>query len=318
MAEFVSTLFRGREVQLHWQPEPDRINEYMEQGFIPIELAAGGTSHVDFRCLDHHNEWSHLPSACVTALRYYGGAASSAGPFRFMVNHTDADCVLTGITLMGALPRNLLERLCPEVGALDTDPLGVDFSRLAYGSRILLWKKGMTSVKQSAWSWFYGAQLCVDLFDDYIYHEYYKESAAALEEAEQERKRTALEDYEKAQVSPSGKILLVAPSRAWGFDCQFRRQSGFPVHSRRGWRHWCIAAHLEKTGAVVLSCPNREVAEQVFGPGGLLNVYPRLPALGGKSWGGREAVGGSPRERAFPVHLLNDVLAVLEDSRSEE
>jgi hypothetical protein len=287
----------------------------MEQGFIPIELADGGTSHVDFRRLDHHNEWSHLPSACVTALRYYGEAAFSGSSSRFMVNHTDADCVLAGITLMGTLPKDLLERLCPEVGVLDTDPLSVDFSRLSYGSRILLWKRGMTSAKQSAWSWLYGARLFVDLFDDGIYHEYYKESVAILEETERERRRAALEDYEKAQASPSGKILLVAPSRVWGFDCQFRRRPEFPVHSCRGWRHWCIAAYVEKTKSVTLACPNREVAEQVFGPGGLLNVYPKLPVLGEKTWGGREAVGGSPREQVFPVFLLKDILTVIEDSR---
>jgi hypothetical protein len=281
-------------------------------------LAEGGISYVDFRRLDHHNEWSHLPSACVTALRHYGEASASTDTARFMVNHTDADCVLAGITLMGILPKNLLEQLSPEIGALDVDPLGVDFSKLNYGSRILLWKKSMTSAKQSAWSWLYGARLFIDLFDDCVYYKYYKDYAVRLEEVERERKRTALEDYEKAQISPSGKILLVAPSRVWGFDCQFRRQPEFSVGSRRGWQHWCIVAYVEKTGTVTLSCPNKEVAELVFGPGGLLNVYPKLPALGGKTWGGREAIGGSPRGQIFPVSLLNEVLTVLENSRLEE
>jgi hypothetical protein len=315
MAEFISTLLRGREVRLHWQPETERISAYMEQGFIPIELADGGASHVDFRRLDHHNEWSRLPSACVTALRYYGEAGS---PARFMVNHTDADCVLAGITLMGLLPRELLERLCPEVGALDTDPLGVDFSRLHYGTRVSLWRAGMASAKQSGWSWLCGARLFIDLFDDYIYDEYYKDAAAGQEETERERKNAALEDYERARTSPSGKILLVAPSRVWGFDMQFHRRRDFPVDSLEGWRHWCIAAYIEKTRAVTLSCPNKNVAERVFGPGGLLNVYPKLPSPGGGLWGGREAVGGSPRGLPFPELLLNEVLDILENSRLEE
>jgi hypothetical protein len=314
MAEFISTLLRGREVLLHWQPKPERISGYMEKGFIPVELAEGGTSYVDFRRLDHHNEWSLLPPACVTALRHYGEAMS---PARFMVNHVDADCVLAGIALMGLLPRELLERLCPEVGALDTDPMGVDLSRLRYGSRILLWKTGMASAKQSGWSWLYGARFFVDLFDEHVYYEY-KDSVAGLEAAERERKRAALEDYEKARISPSGKMLLVAPSRVWGFDVQFCRQPEFPAGSRRGWRHWCIAASVEKTGSVTLSCPNKEVAELAFGPGGLLNVYPKLPSPDGKTWGGREAIGGSPRGWTFPASLLDEVLAVLENNGLEE
>jgi len=45
-------------------------------------------------------------------------------------------------------------------------------------------------------------------------------------------------------------------------------------------------------GAVTLGCPNKAVAEAIFGAGGLLTVFPALEPNG---WGGREAVGGSPR-----------------------
>ena len=68
MKELITTICGGREVQLCWRPELQEINEYMDKGFIPIEMAEGQESFVDFRCLDHHGKYSYMPSACVTAL----------------------------------------------------------------------------------------------------------------------------------------------------------------------------------------------------------------------------------------------------------
>jgi hypothetical protein len=41
------------------------------QGFVPIEKADGWNSFVDFRCLDHHNAYSHLPSALQTTKVFF-------------------------------------------------------------------------------------------------------------------------------------------------------------------------------------------------------------------------------------------------------
>lgn len=311
MTELITTLCRGHEVQLLWQPELETIPDRIAEGFVPIEMAEGTKSFVDFRCLDHHNDYSHLPSACVTALRFYGTLGADR-PARLMANHTDADCVLTGVTLLGLLPRDLLEKLNPEVGVLDTDPLSADFRTLHYGDGIRLWKAGMTSIRRSGWSWLYGMQLCLDLFDHFTY--YYKEAIDELEKKEKERIQQALRDYESAVTGPSGKVLLVAPSTVKGHDVQFFRQEAFPATSLEGWRHWCIVSHVRKAGNVMLACPNKEVAERAFGSGGLKNVFPRLPAVEEKEWGGREAVGGSPRGVVVPAELLGSVLATLEDS----
>ena len=307
MKELISTTCLGREIHLLWRPRRDEISGYISKGFVTVEMAEGQESFVDFRCLDHHNMYSHLPSACVTALKYYGTLES---PFKLMVNHTDADCVLTGLTLMGLLPLNILEKLNIEAGILDTAPFSPNVP-LIYEDRITLWKTSMGSDKQSAWSWLYGLLLFVDLFRNVGD---YQEALARLSVLEQERKRLAIEDYEKARFSDSRKILLVAPSRTRGFDVQFSRQSQFPAESLQGWKHWCIIAYVEKSGIVTLSCPNRHIAEKVFGAGGLKNIYPKLPSLDGKSWGGREDVGGSPRGIPFPESLLNEVLKTLKDS----
>jgi len=305
MKEFISTMCRGREIHFVWKPERDEIPGYISQEFVPIEMAEGKESFVDFRCLDHHNAYSRLPSACVTALEYYGTIGS---PARLMANHTDADCVLTGLTLMGLLPLDVLEKLNAEVGILDGDPLSAEYSQFTYGDAIQLWKMSMMSAKQSGWSWLYGLQLFLDIFRN---AGYYSELKGKISDSKRERVRLALEDYGKAVPGKGQKVLLITPSRANGFDVQFHRQSDFPADSLNGWRHWCIIAHIAETGNVTLSCPNRSVAELAFGPGGLLNVYPKLPALEGKEWGGRESVGGSPRGVIFPVELLPGVLDVI-------
>lgn len=310
MTELLTTFCRGHEVQLLWQPELEAIPDRIAEGFVPIEMAEGTVSYVDFRCLDHHNDYSYLPSACVTALAFYGSLGED-GPARLMVNHTDADSVLTGVTLMGLLPRELLEELNPEVGLLDTDPLNADAQGLRYGDAIRLWKAGMASVRQSGWSWLYGMQLYLDLFDHFAY---YKKRVEQLNDRERARRERALEEYARAVTGPSGKTLLVAPSTVRGHDVHFFRQEAFSPRSLEGWRHWCVISHVQKAGNVMLACPNTAVAERAFGPGGLKNVFPRLPRVEGKEWGGRESVGGSPRGVVFPAELLPLVLKTIEES----
>ena len=60
MTELLNTFCRGRNIQLLWQPELETIPDRIAEGFVPIEMAEGTKSFVDFRCLDHHNDYSHL------------------------------------------------------------------------------------------------------------------------------------------------------------------------------------------------------------------------------------------------------------------
>ena len=308
MKEFISTLCMGREINLAWRPELDEIPDYISKGFVPIEMAEGDESFVDFRCLDHHNDYSSFPSACVTALKYYGTLSS---PARLMANHTDADCVLAGLTLMGLLPLDVLEKLNIEAGILDTDPVSADYAQFTHGDAIRSWKVGMKSAKQSGWSWLYGVQLFLDIFRN---ADCYAKIEDNSEERERERVRIAAEEYEKAVRGPSGRVLLISPSSVKGFDVQFCRQPEFPADSLEGWKHWCVASHVARSGNVTISCPNRSVAELAFGPGGLLNVFPKLPTLEGKKWGGRESVGGSPRGVIVPTELLPGMLDIIEST----
>ena len=51
-------------------------------------------------------------------------------------------------------------------------------------------------------------------------------------------------------------------------------------------------AFIADEGRVSIGCQDAGTAEKLFGPGGLRNVFPHLLPAG---WGGREAIGGSPR-----------------------
>ncbi|MCR5346842.1 MAG: hypothetical protein K6E38_03620 [Fretibacterium sp.] len=308
MREIIRTVCRGQVIHLLWQPEEKEIEARMEEGFVPVEMAEGTRSYVDFRCLDHHNGYSNLPSACVTALKFCGDLAGQT-PARIMVNHTDSDSVMTGLTLLGLLPRELLEELNPEIGQLDTEPLMADESKMRFNDEIRIWKECMESVKQSGWSWLYGLQLWLDIFENRSSFDGFLEEVNSRVD---ERKKAALEDYQAAERGPSGRVLLVNPSRVKGFDIQFCRETEAAPDTLNGWRHWCVISYVVKSGSVMLACPCRRVAELAFGPGGLENVFPLLPAIEGREWGGRESVGGSPRGVTFPEDRLAEVLETVE------
>ena len=310
MKEIITTSCYGEKIQLVWHPEVEEIQQYIDDGFVPIEMAEGTHTFVDFRVLDHHNEYSDLPSACVTALKYYGDIAGG-DPVKIMVNHTDSDSVMTGLTLLGFLPLNVLKELNPEIGVLDTEPLIADVENMKYFELISLWKLAMGSLKQSGWSWLYGLQLWLDL---YFHKDRFSRLLEELNKYEDERKQIALSEYNAAKISPSGRVVAITNSTVKGYDIQFMRQKEFSPLTLEGWRHWCIVSYVEKSGVIMLSCPCRNVAELAFGQGGLKNVMPLLPKIDGREWGGRESVGGSPRGVRAQLEILDDVVSIIENS----
>jgi hypothetical protein len=86
--------------------------------------------------------------------------------------------------------------------------------------------------------------------------------------------------------------VALVHGNVWGFDI---------------WYRWApvVVSFAERNKKVTLGCPDTETAERLFGPGGLFKVYEAL----GQGWGGREAVGGSPR--GVPM-TLDDAARVAE------
>ena len=310
MKEIITTSCYGEKIQLLWQPEVEEIPSMIDDGFIPVEMAEGTKSFVDFRCLDHHNDYSNLPSACITALKYYG-ELKGANPAKIMVNHTDSDSVMTGLTLLGLLPYDFLKEFNPEIGILDTEPLIADVDNMKFLDIINLWKAGMDSVKKSGWSWLYGLQLWLDI---YSHPEKFDKLINDMKALDLERKNLAMKEYKAARISSSGHTIMIAPSNVRGYDVLFMRQKKYSPETLEGWRHLCIISYVEKAGNIMLACPCKRVAELAFGKGGLKNVFPLLPLIEGKEWGGRESIGGSPRGITVPIEMTQEIFNIVEES----
>ena len=73
--------------------------------------------------------------------------------------------------------------------------------------------------------------------------------------------------------------VTVLESKVWGFDVWYADLTP------------CIVA-IQPDGNITVGVQDVETAEKLFGPGGLKNFFAELQPAG---WGGREAIGGSPR-----------------------
>lgn len=311
MKETLQTLIKGIDIELHWRPEVNEIEKLISEKVIPIEMAEGNISYVDDFCLDHHNDLSYMPAASITALEYYGKAVRN-NTARIMVNHVDADSVVCGLTIMGLVNKDILEVFNFNIAVLDADPMSVKAIELTYGKQIQIWKNAMSSVKQSGWAYLYGMQLFIDILEN---PSLYQRKMDEAEEVERNRIETAIQDLKEGIFSHNGKIVVIPESNVFGFDVHYERDSHHSIDSLQGWKRCCVIARVPKSGAVTIGCPNKEVAEELFGSGGLLNVFPKLPKINDKSWGGRESVGGSSRGEIFPRELLEEVLDIVDGCR---
>ncbi len=311
MKETIKTLIKGFDVELFWCPEVNEIEKLISEKVIPIEMAEGDISYIDDFCLDHHNDLSYLPAASITALQYYGKAVKD-NTVRIMVNHVDADSVVCGLTIMGLISKDILEAFNLDIAILDVDPMSVKAIELPYGKQIQIWKNAMSSVKQSGWAYLYGMQLFIDILEN---PNLYQRKMDAAEEQERNRIEAAIQDLKEGIFAYNGKIVVIPESNVFGFDVHYGRDSYHSINSLQGWKRCCVIARVPKSGTVTIGCPNKEVAEELFGNGGLLNVFPKLPKINNKSWGGRESIGGSPRGEIFPKELLEEVLDIVNGCR---
>jgi len=309
LSEILSSVCAGREIELAWKPEVTEIEDLISRGFIPIEMAEGSVSYTDSLELDHHNHLSYRPAASVTALRYYAHVPEGEIA-RFMVNHVDADCVVSALTLTGILDRSVHETLNREVGYLDVEPLVTPVAGFRFGKTIKAWKNAMSGEKRGGWSWFYGLMLFYNMI---VEEKKYENFISKVESKEEERRNKAIEEIALAMKGNSGRTAVFSSS-IWGFDYQFGRRENAAADSLEGWDYLCLAARVKSAGKVTLATPSEIVAKKAFGKGGLLNLYPLLPKINGKEWGGRASVGGSPRGEFVEFETLTKILDIVENA----
>jgi hypothetical protein len=280
------------------------IEAFVEAGFCPIECSIDGKSIVDELQMDHHGELSNLESVAVRAYRDHFGARSN-DPRYICTGVPDADACFAVASLTGIIPhpdRKVSEKLPPHIresltrdltdlaetiARVDVNPIGLNIPEMEGGSLLLTWN-AMNNGRDSL-----AFQAGVGLWRSLLeanpaqIHPFLK----ASKEAEKNRIKASLEDLERGSLVAAG-VLLIEGSRTFGFPEWYGRRQDFNFDHPTGWKHPVVLAHLERGRNITIGCPNQEVAEALFGPGGLKNVFSKLQPEG---WGGREAIGGSPR-----------------------
>lgn len=278
----------------HKHPEACRLRD---AGYEPVECAFGQHGSVLGRYdLDHHGTESHREGVALRACRdLYGALADDP---RFVVTGTpDADAVLAIVALAGLVPKDALQPVFYElVNQHDTDPIGLDLLTSDAGE-MLAWFNQRERLFQSA----EGFQKGIDHMVRLLTRGLTQAERDAVHKADRGRRRRASEGVldlldrdglslptkapaagapvlrGEAATAGEGRVLVVK-STVWGFDLWYRQA---PV----------VVSYAERMAKVTIGCPDEATAERMFGPGGLMAVWPEL----GKGWGGRGTIGGSPR-----------------------
>lgn len=272
-----------------WTASKDEAEQLTATGFEPVECSFGSTgSVVGPLAMDHHGSESHREGVAIRAYRDHFGVCKDNPKF-VVTGAADADATFAIAALCGILPHPSraaeLEKAPPPVKAantkdisglallvnkVDTAPIGVRLEETDEGVTLLLWNQ-MGSSAQDATAFHAGVDRWRCLLG---------RAPKALLAAAKTEEATRVAEARKAEVIKVSDMVAVVESPVWGFDVWYAEVA--PI----------VVAYVAANGNVTIGCPDVEAAEKFFGPGGLKNVFAKLEPAG---WGGREAIGGSPR-----------------------
>lgn len=257
----------------------DEIRQLVLAGYCPVECSIGGESIVDSLVMDHHGNLSHLEGVALRAYRDHRGARRDDPRF-VLCGVADADAAFAIASLAGILPDGLAA-LSETVNTIDTDPIGRSVAAMPGGDLLLAWRMISGDGRDTL-----GAYAAVQAWRTVT-------SGRGIAPIIEAAKKSELERYEIARrdmiIDMGVHVGLVIDSPVWGFDVWYGRSGDRPAHAPSSWDNPIVVALTQ--GKITIGAPNKEVAETLLGPGGLQNVWRVSPG-----WGGREAIGGSPRD----------------------
>lgn len=279
-------------------------------GFCPVECAFGERSIVDELELDHHGQLSALEPVSVRAWRDLHGRRRHDPRF-VTAGAVDADAGFAMAALAGLVPApgdeaaQRAEAIVEVIGIIDVDPIGRDLLHHPGFGFLRLWSllhrdgpQGGGAAAVHGWS-----ALCRR---DQAVLQPLLDAALA---GERRRLTLAVEQRQTCRVEVEGldpRVLVLDGATVWGFDVWYARDESRPAARPEAWETPVVFSR-NAAGTVTVGAPNVAVAERLLGPGGLRSV---LPALVPPGWGGREAIGGSPR--GVPLDLEQVVGAARE------
>lgn len=303
--------------------DAEEVRSLVRVGACPIECSIGGESIVDALVMDHHGQHSRRESVAVRAYRDHF-AARAADPRFVIVGTADADATFAVAALAGLLPHPArctngapphiaaglardLTGLAGTIATIDTDPIGRDIAGMDGGEVLLAWNALTVGHNRDSQGALAGVQLWVTLTDG---HPARRPLLAAAAQTETERRALAGSVAVSEAEAGGIRVGAVIDAPVFGFDVWYGRRPEFSGDDPRGWRRPVVLALAR--GAITIGCPNERVARAIFGPDGLKAVFPRLDYASKAGWGGREAVGGSPRGIKMTSEDLSRAVACVE------
>jgi len=275
-------------LQIVWTADKTDADLLTAEGYEPVECAFGSGSSLGQLAMDHHGTESWREGVAIRAYRDHFGARRDDPRF-VVTGAADADATFAIAALCGILPHPSravefensspsvktantrdLTALAELVNMMDTDPIGLRLEESEEGTLLLLWRQLSSSV-QDATAFHAGVDRWRSLME---------RTPEALLNAVKTEEAHRVAEARKAFVTKISNAVSMIESSVWGFDVWYAEVG--PI----------VVAYVAANGNVTIGCFDAEIANRYFGPGGLKNVFPKLQPQG---WGGREAIGGSPR-----------------------
>jgi hypothetical protein len=238
--------------------------------------------------MDHHGTESHRDGVAIRACGEDFGARRDDP--RFVVTGApDADATLAIIALAGLVEREDIPAGFPElVDRHDMAPIGLDLLTEEHGPVLLTFQQ--TPFKRGLSGFEASVECMVALIHNGLNAEGIRR-ALGTERSRQERAQKSLVSI----LEPGGRVRDLSEARETSVDATTPAVAlvhgsvwGFDI-----WYRWApiVVSYSSRLEKVTLGCVNAQRALELLGEGGLLTVYPEF----GVGWGGRDAVGGSPR-----------------------
>jgi len=272
----------------------DEARRAVALGYCPVECSFGGRDPVvDELCLDHHGSLSHLEPVGVRCLRDHHGAR--ADDPRFVVTGgADADaCLAIAALLAWVTPDKRMRRVARAVARMDLTPDPIDVDKLP-GQVLAAWLELNTYMPREL-GFLWGALLWRRIGGHLDDHRWFSDGAV-----ERRKSRYAAAAYQlKYMRRHTPELVSLVGSDGRGAD---------PVVFHIIYQHAPLVVVLSsRARRITVGAKDRAAAEQLLGPGGLKRLWSRM----GPGWGGREEVGGSPRDHDADLVDVDRAVAAL-------
>lgn len=275
----------------------ETAQEYVKQGYIPIEASYGTTSVVDDFKLDHHGkEYKDLPNPAKRAQK---SDLFGKGKGYYVLSHVDLDAVLTIAGLEGI-------KVDPELIAIASK---IDLE----GAHSVDWTKSKFANFLSAfWSAtkrlrFSNGQDVTKLVEGLL-----ELIRNAHKLGRSKRLKQEVSNWDKEIENAKSEVVKVEKVKIGGQEVKVGLAKGKSPAGFEGYYKVAdiVVSYHTELKKVTIAASKPKFA-QLVGPDGLLTLVPELDSKFGKGWGGRSEIIGSPRGQNVDDKVADEVFNIL-------